>query len=209
MHEKLRHSTDNRNKRKWIIGPHGNSKNHNRGGRFGAASYTALPIQLIWPIFAVNWLKWQCSLAGSSKTAPRIWIFLSIAMGADYSFEFFSIVHWVLQFIKHNKNFLGSVVLVIFCKLLSFWLISFFCQFLSWKMNMREMSENLKHKIRSIAKTFSPRWRHFKIKMWAAKASGRNWERAVPEVPFTIHHGNFLRKGQFTNQFTVHQKIFF
>ena len=71
---------------------------------------------------------------------------------------------------------------------------------------MREMSENLKHKIRSIAETFSPRWRHFEIKMWAAKASGRNWERAVPEVSFTIHHGSFLRKGQlFTNQFTVHQ----
>ena len=37
------------------------------------------------PIFKVNGLDWQCYLAGSSKTAPRILIF-SIAMGADYSF---------------------------------------------------------------------------------------------------------------------------
>ena len=33
------------------------------------------------PIFEVNGLVWQCYLAGSSKTAPRILIF-SIAMGA-------------------------------------------------------------------------------------------------------------------------------
>jgi hypothetical protein len=33
-----------------------------------------------------------CCLAGSSKTAPRLLIFL-IAMGADYSFELISIVH--------------------------------------------------------------------------------------------------------------------
>ena len=87
----------------------------------------------------------------------------------------------------------------------------FFVSFSYEKKMWDKWVENLKHKIRwSIAETFSPRWRHFKIKMWAAKASGRNWERAVPEVPFTIHHGNFLRKGQllFTNQFTVHQ-IFF
>ena len=32
-----------------------------------------------------NWPNWQCCLAGSSKTAPRILI-LSVAMGADYSF---------------------------------------------------------------------------------------------------------------------------
>ena len=38
------------------------------------------------PIFEVNGLDWQCYLAGSSKTAPRILIF-SIAIGADYSYE--------------------------------------------------------------------------------------------------------------------------
>ena len=86
----------------------------------------------------------------------------------------------------------------------------FFLSFSYEKKMWDKWVENLKHKIRwSIAETFSPRWRHFKIKMWAAKASGRNWERAVPEVPFTIHHGNFLRKGQllFTNQFTVQHKM--
>ena len=30
-------------------------------------------------------------------------------MVADYSFEFISIVHWVLKFITHNKSILGGV----------------------------------------------------------------------------------------------------
>ena len=51
-----------------------------------------LPIQPIWPIFAVNRLNWQCCLAGNFKTGPMILIF-SISMGADYSFELISIVH--------------------------------------------------------------------------------------------------------------------
>ena len=34
---------------------------------------------------------------------------LSIAMGADYSFELISIETYALQFIEHNKIFLGSV----------------------------------------------------------------------------------------------------
>ena len=61
----------------WVIDTYGNWKNQNPGGRFGAASLTALPIQPIWPIFAVNRLKWQCCLAGSSKMAPRILIFFN------------------------------------------------------------------------------------------------------------------------------------
>ena len=65
--------------------------------------------QPIWPIFAVNRLNWQCCLAGSSKTAPRIFIF-SIAMGVDYSFELLSIETYAPQFIGHDKIFLGSVV---------------------------------------------------------------------------------------------------
>ena len=70
---------------KWIISTHVNWKNQNLGGRFGATSWTALPIWPIWHNFEVNGLEWQCCLAGSSKTAPRILIF-SIAMGADCSF---------------------------------------------------------------------------------------------------------------------------
>jgi hypothetical protein len=53
-------------------------------------------------------MNWQCCLAGSSKTAPRILIF-SIAMGADYSFELTSIETYAPQFIGHDKFFLGSV----------------------------------------------------------------------------------------------------
>ena len=57
-----------------------------------------------------NGLDWQCCLAGSSKTAPRILIF-SMAMSADYSFELISIENYVPQFIGHNKLFLGIVIL--------------------------------------------------------------------------------------------------
>ena len=40
--------------------------------------------------------------------AHTILIF-SIAMGADYTSELISIVHWVPAFFMHNKIFLGSV----------------------------------------------------------------------------------------------------
>ena len=80
------------------------------GGRFGAASQTALPIQPIWPIFVINGLDWQCRLTGTSRTAPGISIF-SIAMGADYSFEARTtdIEIWVPTFFKHKNS---SVVIV-------------------------------------------------------------------------------------------------
>ena len=55
-----------------------------------------------------NGLNWQCCLAGSSKTAPRILIF-SMAMGADYTFELISIKTCAPQFKWHNKSFLGNV----------------------------------------------------------------------------------------------------
>ena len=61
----------NGNKLKFIIGTHGRWKNQNPGGRFGATSKTALPIQPILADFLVNGPNWQCSLAGSSKTAPQ------------------------------------------------------------------------------------------------------------------------------------------
>ena len=56
---------------------------------FGATSQTALPIQPILPIFAVNGMDWQCCLTCSSKMAPKIWNF-SNALVADYSFELIS-----------------------------------------------------------------------------------------------------------------------
>ena len=55
-----------------------------------------------------NGLDWQCCLAGSSKTAPRILIF-SITMSANYSLELISIETYVPQFLGPNDFFLGSV----------------------------------------------------------------------------------------------------
>ena len=57
---------------------------------------------------AIGWIGSAINLAGSSKTAPRILIFL-IAMDADYSFELFSIETYAPQFFGHNNLFLGSV----------------------------------------------------------------------------------------------------
>ena len=56
----------------------------------------------------LNALNWQCCLAGSSKTAPRILIF-SIAMGADYSYEAKNSEIWAPAFFKHNNSFKATV----------------------------------------------------------------------------------------------------
>ena len=60
------------------------------------------------PILEVNGLDWQCYLAGSSKTAPRILIF-SIAIGADYSYEMKNSEIWAPAFFKHNNSFIATV----------------------------------------------------------------------------------------------------
>ena len=65
-------------------------------------------IQPICPILAVNRLNWQCCLAGSSKTAPRILIF-SIAMGADCSFYMKTIETHVRAFLTLNILAIGRV----------------------------------------------------------------------------------------------------
>ena len=83
-------------------------KNQNPGGRFGAASQTALPIQSIWPNFLVNGPNWQCCLAGNSKMGPRILIF-SIAMGANYSFYMKSIATFAPAFFGYNNSVLARV----------------------------------------------------------------------------------------------------
>ena len=59
------------------------------------------------PIFEVNGLDWQCYLAGSSKTAPRILIF-SIAMGAKPSFYLKSIAIWAPAIFLHNNSFIAT-----------------------------------------------------------------------------------------------------
>ena len=104
----------NGNKLKCIIGIHGHWKNQNPGGRFGATSQTALPIQPIWPIFLVDRLNWQCCLAGSSKTAPRILIF-SIAMGDDYSFEVISYKRQKGLANFYRTFFFGNVAMCSIC----------------------------------------------------------------------------------------------
>ena len=61
-----------------------------------------------------NGLNWQCCLAGSSKTAPRILIY-SIAMGADYSFYVKFIATYAPAFLAYNNSVLARVAhLVIF-----------------------------------------------------------------------------------------------
>ena len=64
----------------------------------------------IWPNFEVNGLDWQCCLVGSSKPAPRIFIF-STALCAEYLFyvkfiatrvpTFFGYIISVLTNVKH------------------------------------------------------------------------------------------------------------
>ena len=58
----------------------------------------------IWP----NWPNRQCCLAGSSKRAPMILIFL-IAMGADYSFYVKSIATCALTFFGYIISVLAKV----------------------------------------------------------------------------------------------------
>ena len=67
-----------------------------------------MPIWPIWPNFEVNGLDWQCCLAGSSKTAPRILIF-SIAMGADHSFYVKTIETHARAFLPINISAIGTV----------------------------------------------------------------------------------------------------
>ena len=62
----------------------------------------------IWPNFEVNGLDWQCCLAGSSKTAPRILIF-SNAMDTTYSFYVKSIATYAPAFLRYNNSVLARV----------------------------------------------------------------------------------------------------
>ena len=70
---------------------------------------TVVPIQPIYLKNGPNGLNWQCCLAGSSKTAPRILIF-SIGMGADYSFYVKSIATCTSTFFGYIISVLASVL---------------------------------------------------------------------------------------------------
>ena len=59
----------------------------------------------LWAKFEVNGLDWQCYLAGSSKRAPRIFIF-SIVLGAE-NLSY-------MKFIEtHARAFLALIILSI------------------------------------------------------------------------------------------------
>ena len=60
------------------------------------------------PTSELNGLDWQCCLAGSSETAPRI-LFFSIAIDADYSCEVKNSEIWVPTFYRHNNSFIADV----------------------------------------------------------------------------------------------------
>ena len=67
-----------------------------------------LPALPIWPNYELNGLDWQCCLAGSSKRAPRIFIF-SIVLGAENLFFVKSIETHVRAFLPLNISAVGSV----------------------------------------------------------------------------------------------------
>ena len=70
---------------------------------------TAMPISSIYHKNGPNGLDWQCFLAGSSKTAPRILIF-SIAMGGKYLSYVKSIATFALTFFGYVISVLASVM---------------------------------------------------------------------------------------------------
>ena len=68
----------------------------------------ALPIWPICPSFEVNGLDWQRCLAGSSKTAPKIFIFSNF-LGAEYLSFIKSIATFALTFFRYIISVLASV----------------------------------------------------------------------------------------------------
>ena len=74
-------------------------------------------------------------------------------------------------FIWHLSKLVLWVSVVIqelkFCKLLSFWVSSFFSQFLSWEKIWEDLRENLKHKIR----TPSAFWRSISASLTSKNSS--------------------------------------
>ena len=67
-----------------------------------------MPIQPIHLKNEANGLDWPCYLDGSSKKAPRIFIF-SIALGADQSLKLDSNASYAPAFSSFNKLFSDSV----------------------------------------------------------------------------------------------------
>ena len=81
------------------------------GGVFELPAKQQCQLSPFGPIFEVNGLDWQCYLAGSSKTTPRILI-SSIAIGASYSYEVKNSEIWVPASFKLNNSFITTVVVI-------------------------------------------------------------------------------------------------
>ena len=79
---------------------------------------TALPVQPIWPIFAVNELDLQCFLASSSKTAAMILIF-SFGFGDNCLFEVKNIEIRVPTLFKHSNLFVATVTSTTYTRMLN------------------------------------------------------------------------------------------
>ena len=62
-------------------------------------------LQPIYLKIGPNWPNWQCCFAGSSKRAPRIFIF-SIALGAEY-------LSYVKFIVTRAPTFLGYIISVL------------------------------------------------------------------------------------------------
>ena len=65
-------------------------------------------LAILQPNFEVNGLDWQCCLAGSSKTAPRIFIF-SIFLGAEYLSYVNTIATFALTLFGYGFSVLASL----------------------------------------------------------------------------------------------------
>ena len=114
-------------------------------------------------------------------------------MCADYSFELIFIVHWVPQFIGHNKIFLGSVCLVVLTY--SPWdnfTLDKKVQVELRNSKIKNRKKNIPHFFFLIAKTFcfgisdaklltSVKWRHMK------RHQCSNYNTSAYFLPFEPH----------------------
>ena len=84
---------------------------------------TANPAHLpqIWLTFEVNGLDWQCFLAGSFKSAPRIFIF-PILLGAKY-------LSYVKFFAAYALTFFGCIISVLASVRMTLVILRLICRF--------------------------------------------------------------------------------
>ena len=96
---------------KWIIGTHGNWNNQNHGGLLELPSKQCCQFSPFTTKMGQNGLNWQCCLAGSSKTAPRILIFFNCHGCQTF---ILAEIHCQLSTLKswHNNLLLSGVICI-------------------------------------------------------------------------------------------------